>query len=239
MATGADYLCLNGGGGGGGGGGDDRRGRVECLTKFVEQASLESQRYYLSRKTVMEMLRDRGYDVADSELTGSFTEFLSEFGDNPDILKLRISASLHSHPDKKMVVVFMGTEEIKLANIRGLLCQIKNKESLNGLILILQSKMNHYARKELGQFPSKVEIFHISDLLVNITKHVLKPRHEVLTAEQKQQLLNKFSSEDKQLPRMLVTDAISRYYGFEKGQVVKITYSGGLVDSLVTYRCVT
>lgn len=41
-----------------------------------------------------------------------------------------------------------------------------------------------------------------------------------------------------QLPRMLETDAIARYYGLEKGQVVKITCSGGLVDSLVTYRCV-
>lgn len=42
-----------------------------------------------------------------------------------------------------------------------------------------------------------------------------------------------------QFPIMLENDAISRYYGLEKGQVVKITYKGGISDSLVTYRCVS
>lgn len=42
-----------------------------------------------------------------------------------------------------------------------------------------------------------------------------------------------------QLPRMLETDAIARYYGLEKGQVVKVTHNGAFTDSLLTYRCVT
>jgi DNA-directed RNA polymerase subunit H (RpoH/RPB5) len=42
-----------------------------------------------------------------------------------------------------------------------------------------------------------------------------------------------------QLPRMLESDAIVQYYGLQKGQMVKITYSGEIVDHLVTYRCVT
>ncbi|KAG8656709.1 hypothetical protein MANES_04G165700v8 [Manihot esculenta] len=176
----------------------------KCMAEFVDQGSAESLRYYLSRKTILEMLRDRGYDVADLEI----------------------------------LVVFMGSDEIRTAAIRGLLCQIPNKESLHGLILILQSKMNHFARKELDKLQCKVETFQITELLLNITKHVIQPTYEILTAELTQQLLNKYKTEDKQLPRMLETDAIARYYGLEKGQVVKITCSGGLVDSLVTYRCV-
>jgi len=41
-----------------------------------------------------------------------------------------------------------------------------------------------------------------------------------------------------QLPRMSVKDAIARYYGLEKGQVVKVMYSGEITQSHVTYRCV-
>lgn len=41
-----------------------------------------------------------------------------------------------------------------------------------------------------------------------------------------------------QLPMMLESDAIARYYGLEKGQVVKVSYAGGIPHSLVTYRCV-
>lgn len=37
---------------------------------------------------------------------------------------------------------------------------------------------------------------------------------------------------------MLETDAFARYQGLEKGQVVKVTYSGGDADSFETYRYV-
>jgi DNA-directed RNA polymerase I, II, and III subunit RPABC1 len=41
-----------------------------------------------------------------------------------------------------------------------------------------------------------------------------------------------------QLPRMLQKDAISKCHGLEKGQVVKVTYSGEITESHVTYRCI-
>lgn len=39
----------------------------------------------------------------------------------------------------------------------------------------------------------------ITDLLVNITKHELKPKHRVLSNEEKQELLKKYSLEEKQV----------------------------------------
>ncbi|KAJ0100609.1 hypothetical protein Patl1_20869 [Pistacia atlantica] len=89
--------------------------------------------------------------------------------------------------------------------------------------------------------------YQITDLLINITKHVLKPNHQVLTDQEKDRVLKKYSIEEKQtscalnvtkLPRMLKKDAIARYYGLERGQVVKVTYSGEITESHVTYRCV-
>ncbi|XWS65529.1 hypothetical protein CRYUN_Cryun05aG0120900 [Craigia yunnanensis] len=226
------------GNGGGSSGHGDKHGGVEyarpCIKSMVDQGSVESRRFYLARKTAWEMLKDRGYNVADSELTLSLTEFRSNFGDKPDLERLRISASLRSNPSKKILVVFMGTNDIRKATVCALHGQIL-KESLSGLILILQSKMNSFARKELENFPFKVEVFQIADLYVNITKHFLMPKHEVLTAEEKQKFLKKYCLEDKQLPQMLQTDPIARYYGLEKRQVVK-----GLLllkEEVITKEC--
>lgn len=66
----------------------------------------------------------------------------------------------------------MGSDEIRTAAIRGLLCQIPNKESLHGLILILQSKMNHFARKELDKLQCKVETFQVSFLIFLLNSNV-------------------------------------------------------------------
>ncbi|KAM0017060.1 putative DNA-directed RNA polymerase [Helianthus debilis subsp. tardiflorus] len=64
------------------------------------------------------------------------------------------------------------------------------------------------------------------------------PKHEILTTEEKEQLLVKLKLADNKMPYMMETDAIARYYGLEKKQVVKITYNSEITGSFVTYRCV-
>ncbi|KAE9588629.1 hypothetical protein Lal_00003276 [Lupinus albus] len=209
-----------------------------CLSSFIDDGSIESHRYYLSRRTVLEMLKDRDYSVPSSDIEISLSEFRAIYGQNPDVERLRFSATHHSDPSKRILVIFCGPGVVKVNVIRNIAGQIVNRETLTGLILIVQNQITAQALKAVKIFSFKVEIFQITDLLVNITKHVLKPKHELLTEKQKQILLKKYNLEEKQLPRMLQTDAISKYYGLERGQVVKVTYSGEVTELHVTYRCV-
>ncbi|KAM0978506.1 hypothetical protein FF1_014472 [Malus domestica] len=209
-----------------------------CLTSHVDDGSAESHRYYLSRRTVLEMLRDRGYSVPASEIDLSLQDFRFLHGPTPDIERLRFSATHCADPSDRMLVIYCGPGIVKVNVIRGLHSQIANKDTLTGLILITQNQVTNQALKTLELYPFKTEIFQITDLLVNITKHVLKPKHRVLTDKEKQKLLKKYNIEEKQLPRLSRKDAISRYYGLEKGQVVKVTYSGDITESHVTYRCI-
>ncbi|KAK4743345.1 hypothetical protein SAY87_001346 [Trapa incisa] len=208
----------------------------QCLCSFVNQGSTESHRYYLARRTLLEMLRDRGYVIPESELNQSFEEFLTDRGSNPDIERLRISSAHRYNPSKRILAIFCGPAVVKVSVIRSIGSQIANKESLTSLILVLQSSISNQAMKAVDIWPFKVEIFQITSLLVNITKHVLKPKLVVLTESEKQNLLKKYSIQEKQLPRMMLKDALARYYGFEKGQVVKVTHSGEISSTHVTYR---
>ncbi|XP_052173044.1 DNA-directed RNA polymerase V subunit 5A-like [Diospyros lotus] len=210
----------------------------QCLSRFVDQGSTESHRYYRSRRTLLEMLKDRGYAISSSDIDLSLDDFRSMYGQDPDPNRLRFFAYLRSDPCIKVLVIFFGPGPVKVNLIRSIVTQIINKDTLSRLILVVQNDVSSQAMKAVELFPFKVEIFQITDLLVNITKHALKPRHQLLTEEEKQKLLKKFNLEDKQLPRMLQKDAIARYYGLEKGQVVKVSYSGEITGSHVTYRCV-
>lgn len=49
--------------------------------------------------------------------------------------------------------------------MRTILHQIVNKESLQRVMLILQTKLNSFARKEVENYPVKVEMFQVSCLI--------------------------------------------------------------------------
>ncbi|KAF9593929.1 hypothetical protein IFM89_026172 [Coptis chinensis] len=210
-----------------------------CLSAFIDPGSVESHRYYLARRTTLEMLRDRGYDVPDADLDLSLQAFRSTYGQSPNLEHIRISLPLLSDSSKKILVIFCGTEVVKLAMVRNIFNQIANSQNLNRLILILQNKITAQARQALAICRVKTETFQITDLLVNIMKHFLMPKHELLNLEEKEKLLKKYSVGENQIPRMLETDAVARYYGLEKGQVVKVTSDDDVAESHATYRCVT
>ncbi|KAH1225565.1 DNA-directed RNA polymerase V subunit 5C [Glycine max] len=213
---------------------------MECIAKMTkDNGSMESLRYFLSRRTLLEMLQDRGYDVVQhANLSPSLAEFRSRFGQNPNPQTLAFCVSHLSNPSNTVQVVFAGTDDIRKGTVNEICTQIADKGRLKGLILVVQSKMTSFAKKDLESLPFKVEIIRIDDLLVNITKHVLQPKYEILTDDEKKALLTKHNLDEKQLPHMLKTDAIASYYGLEKGQVVKITHRGPVVDFHVSYRCV-
>lgn len=76
-----------------------------CLSSLIDTGTVESHRYYLARKTLLEMLRDRGFAVPNCEIEVSLAEFRSKHTDNPDVDGLRIS-SLHKDDPSIKVAYF-------------------------------------------------------------------------------------------------------------------------------------
>ena len=82
----------------------------------------------------------------------------------------------------------------------------------------------------------RIEVFTEAELLVNITKHMLVPKHEVLSDAEKGQLLDRYKLSNSQLPRILQNDPVARYYGLVRGQVVRIIRSSETAGHYTSYR---
>ncbi|KAK9078342.1 hypothetical protein SSX86_002399 [Deinandra increscens subsp. villosa] len=215
------------------------------------------------RKTCFEMLRDRGYEVEDSEMQMTRKEFIDKY--NGTIR--REDLTFHkSKPDKSDQIYVFFPDEMKIGVkvIKNYVIRMEN-ENVRRAIVVVRHSLTPSAKACQAEIAGRfqVEVFQVTvndlhasfmhkdeflpaklicawfyhtnskwfswlliqeaELLVNIRYHDLVPEHLPLTNVEKKALLDKYTVKEAQLPRMLHTDPIARYYGLRRGQVVKIS----------------
>lgn len=73
---------------------------------------------------------------------------------------------------------------------------------------------------------------------IDITKHNLVPKHELLNDTEKEEILKKYGINIKQLPRILITDSAIKLLNTKVGDVIKITRKSETAGETVYYRVV-
>ena len=156
-------------------------------------------------KVLLEMVQDRGYIIDDTK-----NDFFC----------------IRGHRNNDVILCFL--EEDDKLNIQGIKDKISvmNKEGSKKCIIVYRSSVTSSAKKSLETLEYEFELFGIHELQLNITKHRLVPKHSRVTPSEKQELDTKFKGK---LPFILHTDAVCRYYGFSKGEYVRITRKNGII----------
>ncbi|KAJ8436596.1 hypothetical protein Cgig2_031537 [Carnegiea gigantea] len=208
----------------------------------------EITRLYRIQRTLMQMLNDRGYIVADHELNMTKQRFISKYGEHlkRDTLSIQKAKRNDSSDQARhgllidCVYVFFPEEaKVGVKTIKNY-TNIMKSENVPRAILVVQQNLTPFAKTCISEISSKfhLEVFQEAELLVNIKEHVLIPEHQCLTDEEKKTLLQRYTLKETQLPRIQMNDPIARYYGLKRGHVVKIIRPSETAGRYVTYRYV-
>lgn len=176
--------------------------RIQCL--------------FLKRRTILEMLHDRGYFVPESEITMSFSEFNNSFV-NPGQLE-----QVYKGENKQVLVFFSEEQKLSVKNVRPILDNAKH-HNITNVIIAVQDGYSPQVSDVIREFKEKnVEIFKENELLFNVTKHELVSKHRIMTEKEKKKFLEKIRVKEEQLPQIMSDDVVARYYGAKKGDLFEI-----------------
>jgi DNA-directed RNA polymerase I, II, and III subunit RPABC1 len=98
--------------------------------------------------------------------------------------------------------------------------------NFNRCIIVYKTDLTACARKTCEANSINIEFFSHKELMVDITQHILVPKHSLITGEDADYIRKRYVMD---IPLLLKTDPISKFYGFEKGDIIKVERKGGSI----------
>lgn len=194
--------------------------------------------FFKVRKTAIEMLKDRNYLISQEDEFMPFSDFVNRFEEN----KINIVAP-HDKNENRMAYVYflLDTPTMSkkdLDRIKSFIDEEYPEKEMN-VISIVQEKLTPQISKELllDEFKN-YEMFLAKQLMFNITRHRLVPKHILLNENEVKEVLNRFLATKTQMPRLLSSDPVARYYGMKSGDVCKIIRNSQMTGETYYYRLV-
>lgn len=175
------------------------------------------------RQVVLNMLCTRGYIIPDINDFLKMEEYLT-----------------HKKTDEndKIFVFFPETPKVGITTIRQYVKEMEDLKVQTSIIIVKES-ITAFAKQVFTEIkPLIIDYFTEDELKIDKTQHCLVPKHELLTEEQKKELLKMYKCKESQLPKISSYDPISRYFGAKRGQVFKIIRISETSGEYIYYRLV-
>ena len=157
-------------------------------------------------KICIEMFEQRGYSIIES--------------DECRILALK--------QDGSQICAFFTLHKFSIERLEEFISMMKKMDVWHAII-VYKENATSVAKQSVSDSKEMVfELFEFDEMQYNRTKHYLVPKHEKVDPELegvKKQIIDK-------LPILFKTDPISRFYGFKKGDLIKINRK----DNSIFYR---
>jgi len=194
---------------------------------------------YNSRKNLLEILNERGFNIE------KYSDFgITEIGILMESNQLDMLLE-NETTKKKIYVKYYISKVIKPQNIYDIVEDLFHLESIlekkDDLMVIIKDEPNETMLENIKDIWVSENIYisliNIKRLQFNILKHVLVPKHTILTHSEKELFMKKYNIFDKsQIPDISYFSPVSLVMGIRPNDVVKIERNSRTSISTEYYR---
>jgi len=180
---------------------------------------------YNSRKHLLEILEERGFSIANySNFSITDVGILTENNQLDMLLE-------NSTTNKKIYVKYYVTKLIKPQNIYDIVEDLFHLESIlekkDDLMIVIKDEPNDTLLENIKDIWTTDKIYislvNIKRLQFNILKHILVPKHTILSDDEKELFMKKYNILDNsQIPDISYFSPVSIVIGLRPNDVVKI-----------------
>ena len=166
------------------------------------------------------MLADRGYNHIEDDTI--------------------ISIIAKNDANVRVIVYYVTDPKVSVKKIKDIKTLMENDENgYDTLILVYKTTITSFAKQFiLTDMKVFVQAFSEKELMFNITRHEYVPKHELISNQETKHILSHYKVGPRQLPCILSSDPVCRYYGAKPGAIFKITRPSPTIGTYTSYRIV-
>jgi DNA-directed RNA polymerase I, II, and III subunit RPABC1 len=135
-----------------------------------------------------------------------------------------------SSEGEKIYIILISTPKFNIEKLTEYIV-LMNQVNISHSIIIYGDTITPMTKKAIQTTTElEIELFSESELLFNITKHILVPIHEKLSEYENKVFKKRFGVK---FPIILTTDPISRFFNFKKNDIIRVTRKNNYVSYLI------
>lgn len=136
---------------------------------------------------------------------------------------------------KAVVWVIYGESTVGIATINQMQKAMKDEEIERGIV-VTSGRYTHAVKQ--GAKKKKIELLPKTFPAFDIFEHKLVPKHEILTSEERGQLLKEYRVQPYQLPQVKSSDPAVKAIGAKPGDILRIIRKSPTAGEHLAYRYV-
>ena len=156
------------------------------------------------KETLKQLLQDRRYDVNGEVEHNVVAE--------------------HKETKEKLTIIYIQDQKLGIQTVK-VIENIMIETKVTHAIVVHENSITPCAKSGMIALQDEgynIELFTSTELMYNVNKHHLVPKHTILSKDEKKEVLRFFKATDKRMPYIMQTDPIARYYGASVGTMFKI-----------------